>query len=106
MDLGGQAGRFSSTGHSNGRKLFNFSLETARTSAHASRRRRSTPSRPPENSILDGKLVTLDPEGRPSFSLMQDAGSNGAPIVIFSPWKIGISHHSLSSEGVNFSESV
>ena len=37
----------------------------------------------PKESVVDGELVALDPEGRPSFSLIQNAGSNKAPLVFY-----------------------
>ncbi len=43
----------------------------------------------PKESAVDGELVALDPEGRPSFSLIQNAGSNRHPwcstVLIFLP---------------------
>jgi bifunctional non-homologous end joining protein LigD len=37
----------------------------------------------PENTVIDGEVVALDPEGRPSFSLLQNYGSSGAPLHFF-----------------------
>lgn len=37
----------------------------------------------PKESVIDGELVALDLEGRPSFSLIQNAGSNNAPLVFY-----------------------
>ena len=37
----------------------------------------------PQGSILDGELVALDPAGKPSFSLIQNAATSGATFVFF-----------------------
>ena len=37
----------------------------------------------PKGSVLDGELVALDPEGRPSFSLIQNSATSGAHFVLF-----------------------
>jgi DNA ligase D-like protein (predicted ligase) len=37
----------------------------------------------PDETVIDGELVALDPEGRPSFSLLQNYGADGTPIVYF-----------------------
>lgn len=37
----------------------------------------------PAESIVDGELVALDVEGRPSFELIQNSASSGAPVVFF-----------------------
>lgn len=34
-------------------------------------------------SAIDAELVALDPQGRPSFSLIQNSRSSGAPVVFF-----------------------
>ncbi len=36
-----------------------------------------------EGVILDGEIVALDPEGRPSFNLLQHHKANGQPIVFY-----------------------
>jgi ATP-dependent DNA ligase len=37
----------------------------------------------PDNTVLDGELVALDAEGKPSFSLLQNYGSSKGPLVFF-----------------------
>jgi ATP-dependent DNA ligase len=37
----------------------------------------------PKGSVIDGELVALDPSGKPSFSLIQNSATSGAPIVFF-----------------------
>ena len=37
----------------------------------------------PDDTVIDGEVVALDPEGRPSFSLLQNHGSRKTPIVYF-----------------------
>ena len=37
----------------------------------------------PANSVVDGDLVALDPEGRPKFNLLQNYASGSAPVVFF-----------------------
>ena len=37
----------------------------------------------PKGSVIDGELVALDSEGRPSFSLIQNSATSGAHFVIF-----------------------
>ena len=37
----------------------------------------------PKGSVVDGELVALDPSGKPSFSLIQNSATSGAPIVFF-----------------------
>lgn len=37
----------------------------------------------PDNTVIDGEVVALDEEGRPSFNLLQNYGSSRAPIVYF-----------------------
>ena len=37
----------------------------------------------PANSVVDGELVALDPEGRPKFNLLQNYASSSAPVVFF-----------------------
>ena len=38
----------------------------------------------PDETILEGEVVALDDEGHPSFSLLQNYGSSGGPIVFTS----------------------
>jgi len=37
----------------------------------------------PEETVIDGEIVAVDAEGRPSFSLLQNHGSSGAPLLYF-----------------------
>jgi bifunctional non-homologous end joining protein LigD len=37
----------------------------------------------PDETVLDGEVVALDESGRPSFNILQNYGSSGAPIVYF-----------------------
>ena len=37
----------------------------------------------PDETVLDGEVVALDEEGRPSFHLLQNYGSSKAPLVFF-----------------------
>ena len=37
----------------------------------------------PDETVIDGKVVALDNEGRPSFNLLQNIGSSKAPLVYF-----------------------
>jgi len=37
----------------------------------------------PDDTVIDGELVALDPEGKPSFNLLQNHGSSGAALHFF-----------------------
>jgi len=37
----------------------------------------------PDETVIDGEIVALDEEGRPSFTVLQNNGSSGAPLLYF-----------------------
>jgi len=37
----------------------------------------------PDETVVDGELIALDDEGRPSFHILQDYGASGAPVLYF-----------------------
>jgi DNA ligase D-like protein (predicted ligase) len=37
----------------------------------------------PDETVIDGEVVALDESGRPSFNILQNHGSSGAPIVYY-----------------------
>ena len=37
----------------------------------------------PDNTVLDGEVIALDEDGRPSFSLLQNYGSSSGPVLYF-----------------------
>ena len=37
----------------------------------------------PDETVIDGEVVALDEEGRPSFNTLQNYGSSGAPLHFF-----------------------
>jgi DNA ligase D-like protein (predicted ligase) len=37
----------------------------------------------PDETVIDGEIVALDEEGRPSFNVLQNHGSSGAPLLYF-----------------------
>ena len=37
----------------------------------------------PDETIVDGEIVALDPNGRPSFNILQNHGSSGVPLVSY-----------------------
>jgi bifunctional non-homologous end joining protein LigD len=37
----------------------------------------------PDETVIDGEVIALDEDGRPSFSVLQNYGSAKAPVVYF-----------------------
>ena len=37
----------------------------------------------PDETVIDGEVIALDAEGRPSFNMLQNYGSEGAPLHFF-----------------------
>jgi bifunctional non-homologous end joining protein LigD len=37
----------------------------------------------PDNTVVDGEIVAFDPEGRPSFNVLQNHGSASAPVAYY-----------------------
>ena len=37
----------------------------------------------PDETVIDGEVIALDEDGRPSFSVLQNYGSSKAPVVYF-----------------------
>ena len=37
----------------------------------------------PDNTVLDGEVIALDEDGRPSFSMLQNYGSSSGPVLYF-----------------------
>ena len=37
----------------------------------------------PDETVIDGEIVALDEDGRPSFNSLQNYGSTGAPLHFF-----------------------
>ena len=37
----------------------------------------------PDETIIDGEVVALDEQGRPSFNLLQNHGSSGVPLIFY-----------------------
>jgi ATP-dependent DNA ligase len=40
-------------------------------------------ARLPDETVIDGEVVALDEEGRPSFNALQNYGSSAGPVVFF-----------------------
>jgi DNA ligase D-like protein (predicted ligase) len=40
-------------------------------------------ARLPDDTVIDGEVVALDEEGRPSFNILQNYGSSAGPVVFF-----------------------
>jgi bifunctional non-homologous end joining protein LigD len=52
----------------------------------------------PDDTVIDGEIVALDDEGRPSFSALQNYGSAGTPIVYYVFDVMVLSGRSVMSE--------
>ena len=52
----------------------------------------------PDETVIDGEIVALDTNGRPSFNALQDYPSSGAPLVFYIFDVIVLSGHDLKSE--------
>ena len=37
----------------------------------------------PDDTVVDGEIVALDPEGRPSFNALQNYGSDQTPLIYY-----------------------
>jgi len=37
----------------------------------------------PDETVIDGEIVAVDEEGKPSFNLLQNHGSSGVPILYY-----------------------
>jgi bifunctional non-homologous end joining protein LigD len=37
----------------------------------------------PDESVIDGEIVALDDDGRPSFNLLQNYGSSKTPLIYY-----------------------
>jgi bifunctional non-homologous end joining protein LigD len=37
----------------------------------------------PDEAVIDGEVITLDDDGRPSFNILQNYGSSKAPVLYF-----------------------
>jgi hypothetical protein len=37
----------------------------------------------PDDTVIDGEVVALDADGKPSFNTLQNYGSSGAPVHFF-----------------------
>jgi bifunctional non-homologous end joining protein LigD len=40
-------------------------------------------AKPPEETVIDGEVIALDEDGRPSFSVLQNYSSSQAPVLYF-----------------------
>ena len=37
----------------------------------------------PDETVIDGEVIALDEDGRPSFNILQNYGSSKAPVLFF-----------------------
>ena len=52
----------------------------------------------PDETVIDGEVVTLDESGRPSFNLLQNYGSAGAPLIYYVFDVLTVSGRNVMSE--------
>lgn len=55
-------------------------------------------SAPPDETVIDGEVVALDENGRPSFSLLQNYGPAGAPLIYYVFDVLTVSGRNVMSE--------
>src|SRR5436190_3741679 len=52
----------------------------------------------PDNTVIDGEIVALDEEGRPSFNALQNYGSAPGPVVYYAFDVLVLSGHDVRRE--------